>query len=97
MENAGMILILNLVVYADPVSELMQSMLLELKVFNTKHLLQVSVAWEFAVLVKHKLEVIDYLMASDNVCAVENCNQSWLFPIWGRGDQLTDLWTDLRY
>lgn len=38
-----MILILNLVVYADPVSELMQSMLLELKVFNTKHLLQVSV------------------------------------------------------
>jgi len=42
MENPGMSLLLNLV-YADPVSELIQSMLLELEVFNMNHLLQVSI------------------------------------------------------
>lgn len=45
MENSGMSLMLNLV-YVDPVSKSIQSMLLELKGFNMKLLLEVSIGWE---------------------------------------------------
>lgn len=51
-----MSLMLHLVVYADSVSELIQSLLLELKVFNTKHVTSRHWLRTSVLLVKHKFE-----------------------------------------